>query len=301
MPEFGEDPPSRGRGRCGRPRRRSWPSLHREVVHERRAARSAGRRARVRTVTVVRIRCRSSSSVPERTARPARMIVTVSQSFSTSARMWLDSSTAAPRCGDLLDALLKRLLHQRIQARCRLVEDVELGVGARTRRRSRPSAGCPWSRCGPSCAGRVRNARSAGRGAGCRRRCRAAAPGSRWPASRSGWATASHRLGHRRSGGAASPRRATDRRRAAGRVPPSARSRPSSTRMVVDLPAPFGPRNPAMSPGATVRSRPSSALVRPKDFDRSSDFDSKRRTCACVSPPRMPGRLGRHRVLLLRV
>ena len=52
---------------------------------------------RVRTLTVVRIRCRNSASVPDLTARPARMIVTLSQSFSTSARMWLDSSTAAPR------------------------------------------------------------------------------------------------------------------------------------------------------------------------------------------------------------
>src|SRR4029077_14792978 len=51
-------------------------------------------------------------------------------------------------------------------------------------------------------------------------------------------------------------------------VPLSARSRPSSTRMVVDLPAPFGPRKPVMSPGATVRPRPSSAFVRPKDLDR---------------------------------
>ena len=33
--------------------------------------------------------------------------------------------------GDLLDALLKRLLHQRVQARRRLVENVELGVGGK--------------------------------------------------------------------------------------------------------------------------------------------------------------------------
>src|SRR3954447_21363142 len=50
-------------------------------------------------------------------------------------------------------------------------------------------------------------------------------------------------------------------------VPPSARSRPSSIRMVVDFPAPLGPRKPVMSPGATVMSRASSALVRPRDLD----------------------------------
>ena len=66
--------------------------------------------------------------------------------------------------------------------------------------------------------------------------------------------------------------------------------------MVVDLPAPFGPRKPVMSPGATVRSRPSSALVRPKDLDRPRISTA---SCACcASPPQ--GRC-RHRVLLLSV
>src|SRR6188472_4486232 len=50
--------------------------------------------------------------------------------------------------------------------------------------------------------------------------------------------------------------------------PASARSRPSSTRIVVDLPAPFGPRKPVMLPGATVKSSPSNAWVRPKDLTR---------------------------------
>src|SRR4051794_35351511 len=47
-------------------------------------------------------------------------------------------------------------------------------------------------------------------------------------------------------------------------VPASARSRPSRIRRVVDLPAPLGPRKPCTSPVSTVRSRPSSARVRPK-------------------------------------
>ena len=34
-------------------------------------------------------------------------------------------------------------------------------------------------------------------------------------------------------------------------------------RMVVDFPAPFGPRKPCTSPDLTARSRPSSAVVRP--------------------------------------
>ena len=46
--------------------------------------------------TVERVRWRSSARVPDSTAFPARMMVTVSQSFSTSARMWLESSTVRP-------------------------------------------------------------------------------------------------------------------------------------------------------------------------------------------------------------
>ncbi len=38
--------------------------------------------------------------------------------------------------------------------------------------------------------------------------------------------------------------------------------------MVVDLPAPFGPRNPCTSPSVTLRSSPSSACVRPNRFVR---------------------------------
>src|SRR5664279_4173928 len=46
--------------------------------------------------------------------------------------------------------------------------------------------------------------------------------------------------------------------------PPLARIRPRTTRIVVDLPAPLGPRKPWTSPGATSRSSPSRARNRPK-------------------------------------
>ncbi|OLT19263.1 hypothetical protein BJF79_17010 [Actinomadura sp. CNU-125] len=45
--------------------------------------------------------------------------------------------------------------------------------------------------------------------------------------------------------------------------PDEAASRPSSIRMVVDFPAPFGPRNPVTVPGRTVNDRPSTAVVAP--------------------------------------
>jgi hypothetical protein len=47
-------------------------------------------------------------------------------------------------------------------------------------------------------------------------------------------------------------------------VPVLGRIRPSSKRIVVDLPAPLGPRKPNISPGATVRLRLSTATMRPK-------------------------------------
>src|SRR5271169_3850010 len=40
--------------------------------------------------------------------------------------------------------------------------------------------------------------------------------------------------------------------------------------IVVDLPAPFGPRNPSTSPGRTVKVTLSTALIGPKCFERDS-------------------------------
>ena len=49
-------------------------------------------------------------------------------------------------------------------------------------------------------------------------------------------------------------------------VPESARSRPSRTRIAVDLPEPLGPKKPWTSPRLTSRSRPSKAAVFPNVF-----------------------------------
>src|SRR5690625_1232026 len=51
-------------------------------------------------------------------------------------------------------------------------------------------------------------------------------------------------------------------------LPASARRSPSKMRMVVDFPAPLGPRKPWTSPCSTSRSRPSSARVLPKVLTR---------------------------------
>ncbi len=49
-----------------------------------------------RTAIDVRVRCRRSARLPLSTVLPARMMLTRSHSASTSARMWLDSSTVRP-------------------------------------------------------------------------------------------------------------------------------------------------------------------------------------------------------------
>ena len=46
-------------------------------------------------------------------------------------------------------------------------------------------------------------------------------------------------------------------------LPVFGRSRPSTSRIVVDLPAPFGPRNPVTRPGSTLKDRWSTASLSP--------------------------------------
>jgi len=46
--------------------------------------------------------------------------------------------------------------------------------------------------------------------------------------------------------------------------------KPVTIRMVVDLPAPLGPRKPRTSPRSTLNEMPSTARLVPKDFTRFS-------------------------------
>ena len=66
---------------------------------------------------------------PTRRCGPARMMLTRSHSASTSARMWLESSTVRPSPVISLMRVLEHRLHQRVEPRRRLVEDEQLGVG----------------------------------------------------------------------------------------------------------------------------------------------------------------------------
>src|SRR5690349_14079277 len=53
-------------------------------------------------------------------------------------------------------------------------------------------------------------------------------------------------------------------------LPPLGGRNPVIMRMVVDLPAPFGPRNPSTSPLPTSKETPSTARFGPKDLLRFS-------------------------------
>ena len=226
----------------------------------------------------VRVRWRSSASVPVSTHRPARMMLTRSHSRSTSARMWLESSTVVPVGSELLDAVAEDLLHQRVQPGRRLVEEQQLHVGRERRDQGDLLPVALGVGCGPSWSGRARSAR-AGRPRRPRRLHPAAGRAGRSPRRRSGSATGSRRPGRRRAAGAArgvAPRVPAEE----PHLPASSRSRPSRTRIVVDLPAPFGPRKPCTSPCCTARSSPSSARHRPERLDQALDVDH------CLSHPR---------------
>ncbi len=92
-------------------------------------------------------------------------------------------------------------------------------------------------------------------------------------ASHSRWLRAV-RLGCSAEASSSAPRCRSGRRRVRYGTPPtrafpsSAASRPRITRMVVDLPAPFGPTKPVTRPGRTVNVIPSRADCGPKRLRR---------------------------------
>jgi hypothetical protein len=163
-----------------------------------------------------------------------------------------DGATGRPGLPHHRDELL---LQERVQSAGRLVQDEQLRL-VHERLHDADLLPVPLGQGldlpdrGPAPAGR--RARRCGREALLRAGCRgtSAAPGrsaGRRPRSR--------RRGSRPAGGA--------RRRRGGGASPSTSARPlvgrirsSSSRIVVDLPAPFGPRKPKTSPVATLRSSP---------------------------------------------
>src|SRR4051795_12444112 len=72
-------------------------------------------------------------------------------------------------------------------------------------------------------------------------------------------------------------------------LPPVGSRIPQSMRMVVDLPAPFGPRTPKISPRSTVSETSRTATRRPKVRDRFSvlTMGSALIACSGLRPPRL--------------
>ena len=232
-------------------------------------------------VAQLRRACRS------RRVRPSRMIVTRSAEPLDLAEDVAGEQHRAARGLALGDALVEDLLHQRVEPGGRLVEDQQLGVG-RERRDERDLLPVALG-VGAALLGRVEleplEQLVATAGAGSPSRIRS---------SRS-TVSPPDRLGHRVdvAGHVGEPAVESRRRRSTGRAPKSrrgpasVRSSPSRTRMVVDLPAPLGPRKPCTSPAVTVRSRPSRARDLPERLDQAADLDHQPE----VTPPSYEGQV----------
>ena len=145
------------------------PVSRRPPGRARRAARPTGRRPRQ---FGLRSRCGSGGAARpacrSRRSAPCRMMLTRSQSASTSARMWLDSSTVRSLSPLLLHALAGTPPPSAGPGRRSARPGSAVRRRRRARRPARPSAGCPSSRCGPSCVGSSSNRSSSS----ARRRCR---------------------------------------------------------------------------------------------------------------------------------
>src|SRR6185503_5333798 len=70
-----------------------------------------------------------------------------------------------------------------------------------------------------------------------------------------------------------------------------------SMRIVVDLPAPFGPRSPTHVPAGTSRSRPSTAVIGPKRLTTPRSRMARSVTFTTVSPCARAETGGSHTIL----
>ena len=224
----------------------------------------------------VRVRWRSSASVPVSTVRPSRMMVTRSHSASTSARMWLDSSTVRPR----------RLLLARCTSRNtssisgsrpggRLVEDQQLDVGGERGDQGDLLPVALGVGAALLASGRARSAPAARR-AGAGRARRAAGRAGRSPRRRSGSGHSVDVAGHVgeppvQRGGVA-PRVAAEQRAPCRRRRAAARAGPGWSWTCRRR---WGRGSRAPRRCATLRSSPSSARVRPERLDQALDGDDR--------------------------
>ncbi len=153
----------------------------------------------------------------------------------------------------------------RVERRCRLVEQDELGLAEqrapRPRRCCIPFENVPTRSSARSASPTVVERRVDLRPSRPGRRSRPARSGGRGPRGRA--ATAGSGTAPAGSRPAGAPRRSPSGRPGACRCPRSARASPRNSLTEVVLPAPFGPRKPNTSPCSTRIDRPASAVVRP--------------------------------------
>ena len=182
-----------------------------------------------------------------------------SASSTVAPHVLLDEQHRRAAAPDLRDRLEHLVDEDGREAERRLVEEQQprlgderagdrelllLAAGQRPRREARTSAAAPGT---ARARARARRPRAPGRGS---RSCRA--PGSR-PRSASRRCAGPRRRA--RSRGGRSPRSRARRAARRGRRsrPPTAATRPTIAASVVDLPAPFGPTRPTISPSPTSR------------------------------------------------
>ena len=186
---------------------------------------------------------RSSSSRSTATTRPRRMMPTRSAVRCTSSRTWDDSRTVPPRRSSPEHHGVELVLYQRVEAAGRLVQDDELGI-AHQRLDQGTASACSHA-TGPAPA--VRGPDPDGwRSRDPRATCPRESSEPRQVRERLDprQAIPEARLSRYVAGPGVDPHTVTPRVHPedAWRSPTTDRSRPSRMRMVVVLPAPFGPR-----------------------------------------------------------
>ena len=198
-------------------------------------------------------------------SRPARMIADpIAHAAQPPRGRGDEKKTVRPSRAQVVEDAVEGVLHQRIEPFGRLVEDRELGVvlerlddadllahAARVVAHLSPQDRCPAAR-----AGRTARRDGAARGPGGRR-------GSRAPARRSASRTARCRPAGSRSGAGSRPTARRDVQPEHGCRAAVGWRKPSSVRIIVDLPAPFGPRKPKISPWFTSSVRSVRAFTEP--------------------------------------
>ena len=176
---------------------------------------------------------------------------------------WLDTNTVPPALGEAAEVVAEPADAVGVEAVGRLVEQQDLRVAEQRAGQGQTLPHAEGEPAGALVGGRSRarprrgprSTRPAGMplmAAMARRWFRAVRPGCMQRASRTDADQPGRVLGGRCSG-----RRRSGPRRRSGRVSPTI------IRMVVDLPAPFGPTKPVTRPAATVKVRSSTAVRSP--------------------------------------